>query len=76
MEVSLGVEGGQAEGVDARYLLLWENELVYFMWLNELHHKADRREFHIKWPQVSLTLRDFIFVWKNGHCYMFVFQKV
>lgn len=26
MEVSLGVEGVQAEGVDARYLLLWEND--------------------------------------------------
>lgn len=26
MEVSLGVEGRQAEWVDARYLLLWEND--------------------------------------------------
>lgn len=26
MEVSLGVEGRQAEGVDASYLLIWEND--------------------------------------------------
>ena len=45
------------------------------MWLNELHHKADRREFHIKWPQVSLTLSDFIFCMEEWSLLYVCFSK-